>query len=141
MTSLNFLHLRTLIKMKHRKEWDKRKVMAIATKSTSTITGMPRGTDNHSKVEDGAIRLSQIDDVLRDINIDIKETWMQVLPLLERYSNENLGNAIVERNIRVFRARYEECLTFEEIADSMCISLRWVKHIVKTIEQILESYK
>lgn len=140
MTSYNILHLQTLIKMKHRKEWDRRKVMSAATKITSTITGMPRGTDNHSKVEDGAIRIAQIDEVLKAIDNDVNETWKNIEPVISKYEQDTKGDAFKERNAQIFRSRYQDTFTIEEIADNMALSSRRVKQIIKEMERVLLTY-
>ena len=50
--------IRNLVKL----QWRVEQETAKATKITATITGMPRGSDNHSKVEDGAIRMADLKD-------------------------------------------------------------------------------
>ena len=136
---LDFIRMRALMKLEHRKQWDKQKVMANATKITTTLTGMPRGTDNHSKVEDGAIDIALIDNFIEKIHNEQDELWQKVVPVLQKYEADNKGGIYTQRNAIIIRARYKDHLTIEMIADAMNLTTRRVIQILQETERIIES--
>lgn len=92
---------------------------ATATKITAVITGMPRGTDNHSKVEDGAILIASLREAYDEAIEELEAMQNELAPLIDtledadwiaamrlryimRYSPDEIG----DRNYRVERTIY-----------------------------------
>ena len=59
---INLYRMRGLIRDTVKLQWRIEREQAKATKITTTLTGMPRASGNHSKVEDGAIRMADLTD-------------------------------------------------------------------------------
>ena len=60
MVKINLFRMRQLMRQVPRKLWQIEQERAKATKITTVLTGMPRASGNHSQVEDGAIKLSEL---------------------------------------------------------------------------------
>ena len=108
---INLYRMRKLIRDTVKLQWRVEQEQSKATKITAVITGMPRGTDNHSKVEDGAIRLT-----------DLQEAYDEVLGELERMRKEldPLLNDLSKADDRaVMRLRYMKGFSPEDIADAI----------------------
>ena len=111
--------MRQLIRQIPPMAFDLNRAEATATKITATLTGMPRGTDNHSKVEDGAIMIAALRDAYDEACEELEAMQDELGPLIstldnadwiaamrlryiKRYSPEEIGN----RNYRVERTIY-----------------------------------
>ena len=108
---INLYRMRKLIRDTVKLQWRVEQEQSKATKITAVITGMPRGTDNHSNVEDGAIRLT-----------DLQEAYDEVLGELERMRKEldPLLNDLSKADDRaVMRLRYMKGFSPEDIADAI----------------------
>ena len=60
---VNLSRMRVLIAYEQRLRFNRLKKLAKATKITTTITGMPRGSGTGDKVADGAIELAEVGQV------------------------------------------------------------------------------
>ena len=108
---INLFRMRKLIRDTVKLQWKVEQEEAKATKITATLTGMPRGSDNHSKVEDGAIRIT-----------DLKEAYDEVLNELTgmRTELEPLIGTLDKADDRaVMRLRYIKGFSPEDIADAI----------------------
>ena len=118
--------MRFLINRQPRLWWDIEKEEAKATKITTTLTGMPRGSGNHSQVEDGAIRLATL-----------KEVYGETLAELERMRNEldPLISMLDDPDDRaVMRLRYIKGYNINTIAESIHRSERCIYYYLSRAE-------
>lgn len=99
--------IRNLVKL----QWRVEQETAKATKITATITGMPRGSDNHSKVEDGAIRISDLKDAYREAAKELEEMKEALDPLISDLDNAD--------DRAVMRLRYIKGFSPEDIAEAI----------------------
>ena len=58
---INLSRMQILIGVERRLRFRREKILSKATKVTTVLTGMPRGSGTHSQVEDGAIELYEAD--------------------------------------------------------------------------------
>lgn len=99
--------IRNLVKL----QWRVEQETAKATKITATITGMPRGSDNHSKVEDGAIRMADLKDAYREAAEELEEMKEALDPLISDLDNAD--------DRAVMRLRYIKGFSPEDIAEAI----------------------
>ena len=99
--------IRNLVKL----QWRVEQETAKATKITATITGMPRGSDNHSKVEDGAIRMSDLKDAYREAAEELEAMKEALDPLISDLDNAD--------DRAVMRLRYIKGFSPEDIAEAI----------------------
>ena len=99
--------IRNLVKL----QWRVEQETAKATKITATITGMPRGSDNHSKVEDGAIRISDLKDAYREAAEELEAMKEALDPLISDLDNAD--------DRAVMRLRYIKGFSPEDIAEAI----------------------
>lgn len=99
--------IRNLVKL----QWRVEQETAKATKITATITGMPRGSDNHSKVEDGAIRMADLKDAYREAAKELEEMKEALDPLISDLDNAD--------DRAVMRLRYIKGFSPEDIAEAI----------------------
>ena len=99
--------IRNLVKL----QWRVEQETAKATKITATITGMPRGSDNHSKVEDGAIRMVDLKDAYREAAEELEAMKAALDPLISDLDNAD--------DRAVMRLRYIKGFSPEDIAEAI----------------------
>lgn len=99
--------IRNLVKL----QWRVEQETAKATKITATITGMPRGSDNHSKVEDGAIRMADLKDAYREAAEELEAMKEALDPLISDLDNAD--------DRAVMRLRYIKGFSPEDIAEAI----------------------
>ena len=102
---------------------------ARATKITATITGMPRSTDNHSKVEDGAIKLVALRDAYAEILDELKVMREELTPLIDALENPD--------DRAVMRLRYINGYRPEDFAKDRYRTVRSIYYYLKRAEDTL----
>ena len=126
---VNFYRMRRLIRDTVKLQWKVEQERAKATKITAVITGMPRGTDNHSKVEDGAVRIADIVAAYSEVMGELESMRTELDPMISSldnaddraamrlryingYSADDIGDAInrTERSIYYYLRRAEDQL-------------------------------
>ena len=127
MTNSDFLRMRYLMRRVPRLEWDMERKMSNAAKITTTITGMPRGSGNHSKVEDGAIILATVKDAYREVIEELEALRARLSPLIDMLEDPD--------EKAVMRMRYLNGLNPEQIALVICRSDRMVYIYLKRAER------
>lgn len=118
MTNSDFLRMRYLMRRIPRLKWDIEREMSNATKITATITGMPHGSGNHSKVEDSAIILATVKDAYREVIAELKQLRETLEPYIDNLEDPDERAAM--------RMRYMHGLSPEAIAVAICRSDRMV---------------
>ena len=129
MVKINLFRMRQLMRQVPRKLWQIEQERAKATKITTVLTGMPRASGNHSQVEDGAIKLSELEAAYREV-LDELETMRKALdPLISTIENADLRAAM--------RLRYIDGHRPETIADAIPLADRTVYRYLKRGENEL----
>ena len=108
---VNLYTMRKLIRDSVKLQWKVEQEASKATKITAVITGMPRGSDNHSQVEDGAIRISDVMDAYREVIAELNAMKNELDPLLDSLDNAD--------DRAVMRLRYIKGFSPEDIAEAI----------------------
>ena len=108
---VNLYQMRKLIRDTVKLQWKAEQERAKATKITATITGMPRGSDNHSKVEDGAIRIADIVKAYSEVLAELEQMRTELDPLITTLDNAD--------DRAVMRLRYIHGFSSEDIAEAI----------------------
>ena len=121
--------MRRLIKQVPPMLWDIELAEANATKITATITGMPRGSDNHSKVEDGAIKISALKDAYAEVIDELNVMREELSPLIDTLEDPD--------DRAVMRLRYIKGFRPEEFAHERYRTARSIYYYLKRAEDSL----
>lgn len=126
---ISLSRMRTLIGYEQRLKWGYTRKLADATRITSVLTGMPRGSGNHSQVETGAIELSEVGRAYREVFEALEEMRAELDPLLSTLENSD--------DIAVMRLRYMDGYRPNEIPDAIFLSERSVYYHLNNAERLL----
>ena len=126
---ISLSRMRTLIGYEQRLKWGYTRKLADATRITSVLTGMPRGSGNHSQVENGAIELSEVGRAYREVFEALEEMRAELDPLLSTLENSD--------DIAVMRLRYMDGYRPNEIPDAIFLSERSVYYHLNNAERLL----
>lgn len=113
---VNLSRMRTLIAYEQRLRFDRLKKLAKATKITTTITGMPRGSGTGNKIQDGAIELAEIEDAYREVLTELRSMREELEQLLPALDNPD--------DIGIMRLRYVDGKRLQDIPEAVCLSER-----------------
>lgn len=124
---MNLQRMRGLIRHLTRIEWRIQRAKAKATKITTELTGMPRGSGNHSQVEDGAIQIADLEEAYAEAFAELQGMREQLKPLILMLDNPD--------HVAAMRLRYLNGYSAEDIADAINMSDRQVYRILKQAER------
>ena len=129
---VNLFRMRKLIRETVKLQWRKEQATAKATKITAVLTGMPRGSGTGNQVEDGAIKISEVNDAYREVVAELEDMQKELDPLIDTlekaddravmrlryikgYSPEDIAEAIhrTDRSIYYYLSRAEDQLARE----------------------------
>lgn len=113
---VNLSRMRLLIGYERRLQLRYQKKLASATKITTQLTGMPRGSGNHSQVEAGAIELSEVEDAYREVITELQAMRTELEGMLQSLDNPD--------DIGIMRLRYITGRNPEEIYEEVNLSRR-----------------
>lgn len=113
---VNLCRMRILIGLERRLKFDRLKKLSSATKITTVLTGMPRGSGNHSQVEDGAIELAEVEEAYREVLDELKQERAELAELLKSLDNPD--------DIGVMRLRYIDGYRLQDIPEAVNLSER-----------------
>ena len=113
---VNLSRRRTLIAYEQRLRFDRLKKLAKATKITTTITGMPRGSGTGNKIQDGAIELAEVEDAYREVLTELRSMREELEQLLPALDNPD--------DIGIMRLRYVDGKRLQDIPEAVCLSER-----------------
>lgn len=106
---------------------------ANATKITAVITGMPRGSDNHSKVEDGAILIASLREAYIEAFDELNAMQDELEPLIDTLDDADC--------IAAMRLRYIMRFKPEEVAGDQYRDVRTVyRYLRKAEAQLIQMY-
>ena len=113
---INLSRMRTLISYERRLKFRYQKKLSDATRITAQLTGLPRGTGNHSQVETGAIELAEVEDAYREILDELAAMREELEQLLVKLDNPD--------DIGIMRLRYINGRCVEDIPYEVNLSRR-----------------
>ena len=113
---VNLTRMRVLISYERRLRFKYQKKLASATKVTTQLTGMPRGSGNHSQVEDGAIELAEVEEAYRELLDELKGMRDELAKLLKCLDNPD--------DIGIMRLRYIDGMDLMAIPAAVNLSER-----------------
>jgi len=93
-----------------------REKLASATRITTHLTGLPRGSGNHSQVEIGAIELAEVEEAYREVLEELKDMRIELDKLLPALDNPD--------DIGVMRLRYIDGKDLRLIPEAINLSER-----------------
>ena len=103
------------------------KAMARATKTTTVLTGMPRGSGTGDQTADGAIMLQLARDALDRIETELADMRAILGPMIEQIENPLQKSAM--------RLRYMDGMSVREIAYSLNYSEQHIFRILQRAEE------
>lgn len=102
---------------------------ARATKTTTVLTGMPRGGGGHDQVADGAIRILELKEAYGSAFSELERMRDELTPLIQTIENVDLRAAM--------HLRYIKGRSPEDIADAICLADRTIYRYLKRAENEL----
>jgi hypothetical protein len=113
---VNLSRMRMLIGYERRIKFRYQKKLASATRITTQLTGMPRGSGNSSQVETGAIELAEVEEAYREVLDELKAMRAELEQLLPSLDNPD--------DIGIMRLRYLDGCNIRDIPAAVCLSER-----------------
>ena len=129
MVKINLFRMRQLMRQIPRKLWQIEQERAKATKITTVLTGMPRASGNHSQVEDGAIKLAELEEAYADALSELYGMRQLLEPLIDTLEDARLSATM--------RLRYIKGYSQDEIAESIYVATRTVRRYLYQAEKEL----
>ena len=126
MVKINLFQMRRLIRETVKVQWRLEQEQAKATKITTVLTGMPRASGNHSQVEDGAIRLADLQEAYAEVLSDLHDMRSVLDPLIDELENAD--------DRAVMRLRYIKGFSPEDIAEAIHRSDRSIYYYLSRAE-------
>jgi DNA-directed RNA polymerase specialized sigma24 family protein len=120
---VNLYRMRMLIRQATKLQWRKEREIAKATKITTVLTGMPRGGSGKNQVEDGAIKVAELEEAYIEVLEELRSMKRELSPLINTIENADLRAAM--------RLRYIDEHRPEEIADAIPLAERTVYRYLK----------
>lgn len=125
--------MRILIGIENRMKEKRLRALSAAAKVTTTITGMPHGGGNQSRVEQGAIDLAEIDEAYAEVYEGLAAMRAELTPLIASLANQD--------DIAALRYRYIIGVPLREIPGMMCVSERAMfYHLSSGERQLVGAY-
>ena len=128
---IDFYRMRFLINRLPAARFRVDKAIAKATKTTTVITGMPRGSSTGSQVEDGAILIEYARQALDNITTELEGMRAELTPMIESLESPLQKNAM--------RMRYIEGHSVREIAYSLNYSEPHIFRILTIAERKIQN--
>lgn len=130
---ISLYRMRQLIRQTVKVQWRIEREEAKATKITTTITGMPHGSGNRSKIEDGAIKVAELKDAYDEVNAELTAMRQELSPLIDTLDNVN--------DRAVMRLRYIKGYSPEDIGEAIYRTDRSIYYYLsRAEEQIAKRY-
>ena len=127
---IDFSRMRFLINRLPAARFRVDKAIAKATKTTTIITGMPRGSGTGNQVEDGAILIEYARHALDSITTELEGMRAELMPLIESLESPLQKNAMW--------MRYIEGHSVREIAYSLNYSEQHIFRILTIAERKIQ---
>ena len=130
---VNLYRMRKLIRDTVKLQWRREQATAKATKITAVLTGMPRGSGTGNQVEDGAIKISEVNDAYREVVDELEAMQKELDPLIDSLEKAD--------DRAVMRLRYIKGYSPEDIADAIHRTDRSIYYYLSRAEdQLARNY-
>lgn len=131
---VNLYRMRMLMSRKTVKLlWRIEQEQARATKITTVMTGMPRGSGGHDQVADGAIKITELKEAYSDTIAELEIMRQELLPLINTLDDVDLRAAMLLRYIKGRRP--------EEIADAISLADRTIyRYLLRAENELCRRY-
>lgn len=130
---VNLYRMRMLIRHMVKVQWKLEQEQARATKITTAITGMPRGGSQRDKVQDGAIKLTELKDVYSGVISELEQMRIELDPLIDTLDNAD--------DRAVMRLRYIKGFSPEDIGEAIHRTDRSIYYYLSRAEnQLVRNY-
>jgi len=108
---VNLFRMRQLMRQTLKVRWRIEQEEARATKTTTVLTGMPRGGAQHDQVQDGAIAIAEVKAAYHEVMAEIERMREELDPLITTLPNPD--------DRAVLRLRYINGFSPEDIAEAI----------------------
>jgi len=126
---VNLTRMRMLIGYERRLKLKYQKKLSDATRITSQLTGMPRGSGNHSQTEEGAIELAEVTEAYREVFESLNAQRAELQQLLPALDNPD--------DIAIMRLRYMDGYNVQDIPYLIHLSERAMFYHLASAEKKL----
>lgn len=126
MSKINLFRMRKLNRDTMKIQWRIEQEKARAEKSTTVITGMPRGGVEKDKVADGAVQIADLKETYREALEELQSMREMLDPLID--SLENVDDRAV------MRLRYVKGYSPEDIAEAIHRTARSIYYYLDRAE-------
>lgn len=104
-----------------------------ATKITIVLTGMPHGSGQHNKVEDGAVEMAEISRSYQEAFNTLAAMREELAPLIATLDDPD--------DVGIMRLRYIDGIRPEEIYPKVCLSRRAMfYHLTRAERTLIRMY-
>jgi len=108
---VNLFRMRQLMRQTLKVRWRIEQEEARATKTTTVLTGMPRGGAQHDQVQDGARAIAEVKAAYHEVLAEIERMREELDPLITTLPNPD--------DRAVLRLRYINGFSPEDIAEAI----------------------
>ena len=131
---VNLYRMRMLMSRKTVKIlWRIEQEQARATKITTVLTGMPRGSGGHDQVADGAVRLTELREAYGEAIAELEQMRHELQPLINTLDDVDLRAAMYLRYIKGCKP--------EEIADAISMADRTIyRYLLRAENELCRRY-
>lgn len=126
---IDLYRMRQLIRQTVNVEWQIEQERARATKITSIITGMPRGGSQRDQIQDGAIRIAELEEAYAEIIRELEQMRSELGTLISQMVDAN--------NRAAMRLRYIKGWSPKDIAKAIHRTDRSVYYYLSRAEDAL----
>lgn len=105
---LDFYRMRFLINRLPTAEGNVAEAMSVATKTTTVLTGMPRGSGTGDQTGDGAVMLLLAQESLEKLRSELDAMRKELAPLIDQLEDDTYR--------KVIQLRYMDGLTVHQVA-------------------------
>ena len=129
MEKINLYRMRRMMRATEKITWRLEREKSKAERTTSCRTGMPGNRRNYSRVEEGAIRICELEDAFLDTVQALDRMRKELAPCIDALENPD--------DRAVMRLRYMKGFGAEQIAEGMYMTDRMVYYILARSEKQL----
>lgn len=133
MVRINLRRMRQLMRETHKLLWKLEKAQAYATRSSAPLSELPWGRGNRSRVEEGAIRISELREAYEEALDELGEMRSKLDPMISGLKNAD--------DRAVMRLRCIKGFDPDDISEAVCLTERMIYYILRRSEdQIARMY-
>lgn len=126
---VNLYKMRALMRKAIRIRWRIERESSRATKTTTVITGMPRGGRRKDQTAEGAITIAEVKKAYKEVFDELEQMQNELNPLIDTLDNAD--------DKAVMRLRYIDGYSPEDIAEAINRTERSVYYYISRAEDTL----